>query len=325
MKRASRGWSRRRTLILFVVILFFIPVSSCDDNGPTGTQYEKPVGSLVQATGCLLTQEAHETAPPRGMQDCIEFEYDTGGTLILRHRNAGFNCCPGTITADIEIFGHVIAITEHEEQYGCRCLCLYNLDYMVEHLQPGEYEILVKELYTVEGDKPLSFTVNFLLSPSGSFCVDRNHYPWDVSQSQEPSGTLVDMTGCKPLTRSSAEIIRENQVIADDCIEYAYLLGDTLLLKHINAGFNCCPTLYTDIHIDEGTITITEIEIESPCDCGCLFDLDYRIVNLPAGEYTVSIVEPYVRAGDEKLEFSMNLASTPAGAYCVPRDHYPWQ
>jgi len=73
-------------------------------------------------------------------------------------------------------------------------------------------------------------------------------------------------------------------------------------------------------------ITIQENEsLESGgCDCLCLFDVNYQISNLPAGEYTIVVHELYLMEGDEILQFTVDLASTPSGSYCVQRDHYPW-
>jgi hypothetical protein len=95
-------------------------------------------------------------------------------------------------------------------------------------------------------------------------------------------------------------------------------------LKHVNAGFNCCPVLDTDVSIDNGVIKIVETETEGLCDCYCLFDLHYMIVNLPPGEYTISVDEHYEEPGDEKLEFTVDLMETPSGIYCVERNHSPW-
>ena len=49
----------------------------------------------------------------------------------------------------------------------------------------------------------------------------------------------------------------------NDCIEYQYDGIDTLILNHINAGFNCCPgKIIFNINITGNTITITEKETE---------------------------------------------------------------
>ena len=42
-------------------------------------------------------------------EDCIEYSYN-GQTLTLKHINSAFNCCPGEITADIDINGDIVWI-----------------------------------------------------------------------------------------------------------------------------------------------------------------------------------------------------------------------
>jgi hypothetical protein len=95
-------------------------------------------------------------------------------------------------------------------------------------------------------------------------------------------------------------------------------------MRVVNAGFHCCPEIAADITIENNIITIEEIEISGECYCLCLFDVDYEIRNLLPGEYTIIVTEPYVQEGDEILEFTVDLASSPSGSHCVYRDYYPW-
>ncbi len=141
-----------------------------------------PIGTLLDYYGCKEFQKgtAIDSTPPD--QDCIEYQYDGAGLLLLKHVNAGFNCCPDEILADITIEGNVITIEENEslESGGCYCLCLFDVDYQISNLESGEYTIRINGLYLEEGDEILQFTVDLASSPSGSFCVYRDHYPWGI-------------------------------------------------------------------------------------------------------------------------------------------------
>jgi hypothetical protein len=110
----------------------------------------------------------------------MEYTYDGESTLLLKHINAGFNCCPDEIIANITIEGNLITIEEDEslESGGCDCICLFDLDLEITNLQPGEYTIKVIELYVFPDDEPLEFTVDLSSSPSGIYCVERTIYPW---------------------------------------------------------------------------------------------------------------------------------------------------
>jgi hypothetical protein len=109
-----------------------------------------------------------------------------------------------------------------------------------------------------------------------------------------------------------------------DCLQWQYDGQSLLQLRHVNAGFNCCPELAFDIQVEDNTITIEEIEILGGCHCLCLFDLDFEISNLPPGIYTFRVTEPYAQPDDEPLTFMVDFVSSPSGMHCVPRDHYPW-
>ena len=125
-------------------------------------------------TGCieLDTDYSHS-------QDCMEYNYDGENILLLKHINAGFNCCPKNIIADIKIDNYSIIIEEIEIDGECDCLCLFNLSYEIKDLEPGEYKITIIEPYVHKDEETLEFTIDLLTTPSGVFCVERDHYPWD--------------------------------------------------------------------------------------------------------------------------------------------------
>ena len=137
----------------------------------------------------------------------------------------------------------------------------------------------------------------------------------------EPAITLVEMSDCnfysvaKPIIDTTFDF---------DCIEYSYQPAGVLTLRHINAGFNCCPEIDIDIEIEGDTIIIRENELLAGCACDCLYNLDLEARGLPPGEYWIRVIEPYVWPDDEQLAFTVNLASEPSGTFCVPRDRYPW-
>jgi len=135
-----------------------------------------PVGRLVGRTGCKSFGAA--ATVPTSDRECVEYDYDGRSVLRLKHVNAGFNCCPGTISADFLVAGGEIRIKEKEASSLCDCDCLYDLDYEFVGLARGVYTISVVGPYQPEGDPPLEFLVDLAGSPSGSFCVERTRYPW---------------------------------------------------------------------------------------------------------------------------------------------------
>jgi hypothetical protein len=139
-----------------------------------------PVGTLLRYGDCKNWPAAGTPGTTRGSdQRCIEYRYD-GRKLELKHVNAGFNCCPGDIGAEIRVAGNVITITEREAAAGCHCLCLFDLDMLIEDLPAAEYFIQVHEPYIRDGE-PLQFSVRLAAGTSGAYCRPRTDYPWGAS------------------------------------------------------------------------------------------------------------------------------------------------
>jgi len=133
---------------------------------------------ILSADDCKsFSETALEDIKPN--QDCIEYSYDGESTLHLKHINTGFNCCP-RIKKNVRVEGNVIIIEEIEIEGLCDCLCLFDLDYDVTNITPGEYIITVEEPLVQKGDVTLEFAVNLTTNPTGIFCVERNYYPWGV-------------------------------------------------------------------------------------------------------------------------------------------------
>jgi hypothetical protein len=141
-----------------------------------------PSGSLTGYEGCLEFSQGGQTDSIPPDQDCILYQYDGEGILLLEHVNAGFNCCPDEILADVNLQGNVITIEEDEclePGGGCDCLCLFDVDYRIDDLPPGEYTIRVYGMYLL-GAEIIEFTADLGTSPSGTNCVHRDFYPWGI-------------------------------------------------------------------------------------------------------------------------------------------------
>lgn len=175
LKRALLGAS----CIVVCMCISLVTISGCKKSADGQLT---PNGALLQSNGCkqFVTNASGlvDDYVPGPEEDCIEYQYNGTGTLVLRHINAGFNCCPGEIRADIEFNGNVITITEKEVEQGCDCLCLFDLDYEIINLAPGEYTLRVIGLYVDANDQPLELTLQFPSQNSGTYCLQRNYYPW---------------------------------------------------------------------------------------------------------------------------------------------------
>jgi hypothetical protein len=164
---------------IFLMILLFTFVG-CEENVVTPETH--PVGALTNYEGCktFATTTGLEANLLSNTKECIEYEYDGESRLILKHINAGFNCCPGNIETTISITGNMIVIEDREKEQGCFCQCLFDLYYEILELGQGEYTIAITGPYIQDTDERLLVNVQLFGPSSGTFCVNRTHYPWGV-------------------------------------------------------------------------------------------------------------------------------------------------
>ncbi|TSA36880.1 MAG: hypothetical protein D4R64_06560 [Porphyromonadaceae bacterium] len=145
----------------------------------------------------------------------------------------------------------------------------------------------------------------------------------DREGSVVPSINLISNSECKGKGLKAVADHSSDQ----DCIQYTWVSGDTLIIKHMNAGFNCCPDGFrVELKIVGDTLVITEVENASMCDCNCLFDLNYNLTGISKDTWWIRIEEPYVQQPEEKkILFKTELRKNPDGEFCVTRTGYPWK
>lgn len=137
------------------------------------------------------------------------------------------------------------------------------------------------------------------------------------------SGQLISNSPCK----GSIKVDAPADEVPDSISRVDYSYDDEtrrLTLKHINAGFNCCPdSLYCEIELKGDTIMIEEFEEAALCNCNCVYDLEIEVDSVEMKKYQVKFVEPYAGEQD-KLVFGIDLAAAANGSYSVIRKSYPW-
>jgi hypothetical protein len=167
-------------LVFFATVFFS---RGCKEDSPSGETAARPVLKVNGYAGCkardgLQSRKTLDTSPSI---DCIEYHYDGISVLTFKHINAGFNCCPAMVTADLDRQGNVLALKERESYapHGpCRCLCLFDVDYIIDFVLPGQYTIRVFGLYLQPGDAHFEFDIDLSESTSGRIEIERDYYPW---------------------------------------------------------------------------------------------------------------------------------------------------
>jgi len=138
----------------------------------------------------------------------------------------------------------------------------------------------------------------------------------------QPTIRFDDASKCEGPELKSIQDIATTQ----DCIQYDYQ-DNVMTIKHVNAGFNCCPEGFNVcLTVSGDTLIISESENSSLCDCCCLFDLEYTLSDISSGTWWIKVNEPYLHGSDdEPILFTVNLKKNPSGEKCFARNSYPWQ
>jgi hypothetical protein len=113
-------------------------------------------------------------------QDCLQYRWVDGDTLILKHINAAFNCCPEGVDVTLKVSGDTLMVTEQERSALCDCNCLYDLGYRISGIGLAKWHISVKEQYVQPAERALSFEINLEESTAGEQCITRSGYPWGL-------------------------------------------------------------------------------------------------------------------------------------------------
>ncbi len=163
----------------------------------------------------------------------------------------------------------------------------------------------------------LKFSIFLIIGVFVLACEKEENPPVEIT------GQLITNTLCKDFFKSTSQ----SNITPDtlSCIAYTYNKVDSVLtIRHINAGFNCCPEeLSCTIATRGDTIIIQEFEKSSVCDCDCLYDLDIQINSVLDKKYKIKMIEPYIR-DQQELFFEIDLSVEVSGSFCVVRKRYPW-
>jgi len=157
---------------------------------------------------------------------------------------------------------------------------------------------------------PIHFIVAclFLLS-----CETATHEPQPIF------GELIAHSSCNGSLRAAST--------ADSlsCVEFSYDQSRSrLVLKHINAAFNCCPdSLYCRASLIKDTLLVQEFQSSNLCKCNCLYDLILEVKGVEAKAYFVRFIEP-LKGSQQELAFRIDLAKDISGRFCAVRKNYPW-
>lgn len=164
----------KRITKLFVVLLMILAGITCRKQDSNPGPVSVSVVSDMKCKGADLLKTIGQGSD----STCILYNCEGDSVLVLKHINAGFNCCPENFTVGNELKGDSLIITEDDVKHGCKCNCLFDLDIRIRNLPKGAYHIRIVESYAGKALSPLIFDVDLAVKPSGQYCVTRPEGWW---------------------------------------------------------------------------------------------------------------------------------------------------
>jgi len=101
-------------------------------------------------------------------------------------------------------------------------------------------------------------------------------------------GSAPVRSAYKGVASDGAPVPVRSRCDSDDSIS-CQMRGDTLIVTHHDARYQCCLESRILVHKTGTTLDIVEYDVGQPCDCMCTFDLTTVVSDLPPGTYTVHI------------------------------------
>jgi hypothetical protein len=172
-----------KTSIFVILILGFLSftIYTCEDTKENESLTLN--GAVIDHSDCKSFKSTFDDSETPDSLTCVKYSYDpVNNTLSLQHINAGFNCCPESLYCSVKLVNDTILIQEFEKNALCNCCCLFDLNIELEGVDIGMYTIKFIEPYCYE-EEELIFLVNFGYQNSGSFCLVRHFYPWNIFSS----------------------------------------------------------------------------------------------------------------------------------------------
>lgn len=168
----------RLSCIEFVFVVFlFLVVFGCTSETENPDNLNLSI-KMLNTPECNQLKSAGMQGSTPISQSCIDYTFDqAAGKLFINHLNAGFNCCPESLSCSVTYRNDTIIIQEIEKHMGCKCNCLYDLEMELAGIEPGKYQLRLIEPY-LGTQQQLTGTMDLRTQTKGSICVSRTNYPW---------------------------------------------------------------------------------------------------------------------------------------------------
>lgn len=133
---------------LFIALAFLFSITGCDKKDNLLDTREIEIDN-VKHGGCKTRKETKTSENEK-----IYLKAISASQLKVVHYNVVFNCCPEELIVECEKDGNTLYIVEKELKPGCKCLCPYDLEFVINSLTAQTYTLKIK------GYKPFDIQFN---------------------------------------------------------------------------------------------------------------------------------------------------------------------
>ena len=143
-------------LLLPIVAMGFVGCSNDDD---VDTSHITKIDNLVSFSHSGCKSYSGDNASSRGTlsdiwePEKIRFEALTGGRLFVSHLNAMYCCEQDELSVTACLQGQEISIVEREVNARANCVCPFDLNVTIDHLDEGTYTLAI---YRDGDDSPIT-------------------------------------------------------------------------------------------------------------------------------------------------------------------------
>ena len=163
---------------VFLRLVVLGVIALCAGNCQRSNSDVGPLSVSVSSDMICRANVPLKSNDPPSENSCVRYTYEGDSLLMIKHLNAGFNCCPEKFAADIEVKGDSLIIREDDFKHGCKCNCQYNLDILVHNLPADLYHVRIAEPYAGKPESRLIFDLDLKKEKTGEFCVTRGEGWW---------------------------------------------------------------------------------------------------------------------------------------------------
>ena len=252
LTKAAQATTAPLTLAACLVTLLL--VSACGDLDEDHT----PLPGATTQSACKPSTKADGLTAGRVKAEA------NGSTVTIMHEDAHYNCAAKlqllVTTSGVDILAREVIKNPNDV---ARCMCDYDLSVPVSNLAPGTYKVTVKD-----ADGKVAGTTSVKVG-GGSVLV-----------------TNSTQSACKKTPPAAT-------TYSSGAVKVTVTGGGNVTILHEDAFYNCAHKLKLTASLSGSVITAQEV-IVNPKDaafCMCHYDLSATVKNLPAGSYTVKVLD----------------------------------